>query len=185
MRMNAEQLREVLHDERDRLDAARAQLEIATEELATLEAELAIANAELAATRDDAAALRRELGASRLERDLVETRIVAALAGSPTTAFGQDLALRYVWAIGLPQHHGRERVEGLLDADVFPRDEAERLSAIKHEVLRSLRPIRRSLALTIGAQVRRVDVFVKPAFDDEGALAGVCGVATELPPDRA
>ena len=174
------QLRGELLDERDRHEATRAQLEIVGEELRTASEQLALAVDALAIARAEKDAMRRQLQAYLLEQNASEERIMHALHGSPTTVFGQDMDLRYVWACATPFGLLPDEVIGHRDADLFSAEQADALSTIKREVLRALRPFHEIVALTIAGRVRRVDIYLKPVEDDAGAIAGICGVATHV-----
>lgn len=176
-------LREELELERERHDAALAQLEIVGEELSTTREQLAIVDAALARAREEAVSLRRSLQALVLEQHRVEARLEHTLLDAPTTLFGQDLDLRYVWACATPFGRKPDEVIGLRDDDLFSPEQALALSSMKREALRALRPFRKIVHLTIGGAVRRIDVYVKPVEDEGGAVAGICGIATDAPLD--
>lgn len=173
-------LREQLREERERHDASLAQLEIVAEELLTAGEQLATTTKALSIAREDGGALRRQLRASMLEQHLTDARLAHLLSHSPTTLFEQDLDLRYVWACATPFGRRPDEVIGLLDGDLFSPEQAQALSAMKREVLRALRPARSIVDLTIDGAVRRTDIYLKPLEDERGAIAGVCGIATEL-----
>lgn len=180
---NADDLCDELEREREAHDAALAQLEIVGEELSTTREQLAIVDEALFLARDESVALKRRLQALVIEQHRSEARLEHTLIDSPTTLFGQDLDLRYVWAYATPFGRSPEQVIGLRDDDLFSPEQALALSSMKREALRALRPFRKIVHLTIGGAVRRIDIYVKPVEDEGGAVAGICGIATDAPLD--
>ena len=105
--------------------------------------------------------------------------LVRALQGSPTTVFGQDPSLRYLWTCSGTFGRGEPEIVGKTDADLFPDDQAERLAVLKRRVLATGVAAREVLALTVDGSSRPFDMFLR-AMTDHGEVVGLAGVATDL-----
>jgi PAS domain S-box-containing protein len=110
-----------------------------------------------------------------------DVRFRIALAAARIAVFEQDRELRYRWYynVGLYQD-----AIGKTHADIFPRDEAEHLTAIKQHVLDTGEKMREELRLTFGGEPRVWGMAIDPLRDDRGAIVGIIGAATDITEER-
>ncbi len=120
----------------------------------------------------DISARKRAENALRLS----EQRFRLALKNAPVTVATQDLELRYTWAYN--QNGARsEAIIGKTDADVYPRETAAQLVALKRRVLETGADLHESLWVANGRRRTFLDVYMEPILNDAGEIMGV-GVAT-------
>ncbi|HEX8953669.1 MAG TPA: PAS domain-containing protein, partial [Polyangia bacterium] len=122
----------------------------------------------------DRARLHAELKAS-------EARFRVALTAGRTAVFEQDRELRYLW------HHNAvigEVATGKTHADLFPKDEADQLTAIKRRVLETGEPARQEARLTMGGEVYTVALAIDPVRDDRGRIVGIIGAGTDVTDEK-
>ncbi|CAO3419841.1 CHASE domain-containing sensor histidine kinase [Azospirillum endophyticum] len=109
-----------------------------------------------------------------------EERFRLALRYSKVTLFSQDRDLRHLW-VYCPQSDLRpEQMIGRTDADLFPAEEATRMSTIKRSVMEGGTGTRCELELTYGGKRRVLDLSVEPMRDETGAVAGVICAAIDM-----
>jgi two-component system CheB/CheR fusion protein len=107
-----------------------------------------------------------------------EQRLSRTLRNSPTTVYGQDRELRFVWAYSALFGEDVEACTGKTDEEVF--DVATELVALKTAALHSGTDQREQLTLTVGGRSSTYDVFVAAMKDASGAVVGVTSVMTDL-----
>jgi PAS domain S-box-containing protein len=104
----------------------------------------------------------------------------AALLNSPIVVFHQNADLRYTWIWNPFAEHAGISLLNKSDFDLFPPDEAERLSRLKQSVLSSAKGARQELALTTEGQLRIMDLRIEPFRDSSGQMAGIVGTAMDI-----
>ncbi|MFS2009571.1 ATP-binding protein [Azospirillum sp. CT11-132] len=109
-----------------------------------------------------------------------EERFRLALRYSKVTLFSQDCNLRHLWIYCPRTDLHPERMIGRTDAELFPADEAARMSAIKRSVIESGIGTRCELEVTYGGSRRVLDLSVEPMRDETGAVAGVVCAAIDM-----
>ncbi len=109
-----------------------------------------------------------------------EERFRLALRYSKVTLFSQDRDLRHLWIYCPRTDLHPERMIGRTDAELFPADEAARMSAIKLSVIESGSGARCELEVTYGGERRVLDLSVEPMRDETGAVAGVICAAIDM-----
>ncbi len=127
-----------------------------------------------AASIVDRARLHRELQAS-------EARFRIALAAGRATVFEQDEELRYRW---LHNFAVKGDYIGKGHADIFHREEAEQLTALKRHVLDTGEQLRTEVVLTVNGERRVFREAIDPLRDDCGAIVGVIGAATDITDEK-
>lgn len=110
-----------------------------------------------------------------------ERRIRLALRNAPVSVAVQDLDLRYTWAYN-QRTVDPELIIGKRDADIFPREEAEMLTAIKRRALEEGVEIREQMWLDRPAGCMYLDVYFEPLRDREGRVIGLGTATVDLTP---
>ncbi|GAB4386334.1 MAG: hypothetical protein Kow00121_52700 [Elainellaceae cyanobacterium] len=109
-----------------------------------------------------------------------EERFRLALRNSRISVFQQDQQLRYLW-IYTPQ--GRSRNEAILgqsDYDLFPIEEADRLTAIKQQALETGEVVREEVCVTVSGELRYYDLVIQPVQVDGRYPSGVTCVCIDI-----
>lgn len=101
-----------------------------------------------------------------------EVRFETVIRNSSIMATNQDRELRYTWIYNPHSFLPADSV-GKKDYDLFPREEAQRLSALKLGVLESGRGAHDELHWQVGGRERYFDFTVEPLRDALGAIVGV------------
>ncbi|MDI1449883.1 PAS domain-containing sensor histidine kinase [Polyangium sp. 6x1] len=109
-----------------------------------------------------------------------EARFRHVVEALPDVVFYQDLDLRYVEVYNPYPPIRREDVIGRTDFDVFPRESAEVLTALKKAVLATGKGTRIESWLPIGGERRCFDTVFEPHRDAEGQIIGVAAFAREV-----
>ncbi|MEW6493903.1 MAG: PAS domain S-box protein [Cyanobacteriota bacterium] len=154
----------------EELRQARDQLEIRVQERTV---ELTRINACLQAEICDRIAAEEALRTS-------EERFRVTLKNSPTTVFNQDIDLRYTWIHNPALSLKAEDCVGKLDSELFPPEEAQRLTSLKHRVLTMGLGTREDVFFTINGEVRYYDLTVEPLPGETGEIVGLTGAATDI-----
>ncbi len=119
---------------------------------------------------------------------LGEERFRAALAGSPTAVFHQDLELRVTWisnpTIGPALGFAEEEMIGKTDAELLGEENGARLAKVKRGVIEAGERRREEVELEVRGEKRYVDLTVAPLRDEEGAIVGVACATTEISEGR-
>ncbi|MCA9695388.1 MAG: PAS domain-containing protein, partial [Myxococcales bacterium] len=110
-----------------------------------------------------------------------EQRLSSTLHSAAITVFGQDRALRYEWAYG-PAFGRTTTTElvGRTDAELFTAADASALRSVKADVLERGRSVDTQLTLGVAGTRRRHALHLQPLRADDGAIAGLIGVAIDL-----
>ncbi len=109
---------------------------------------------------------------------LSEERFRLVLKDAPVSVAIQDLDLRYVWAYN-QRTAGPEEIVGKTDGDLFPED-ADRLTAIKREVIDSGAEARVQLWLTRLGKPMFLDLHYEPMRDAAGQVTGLGMTSIDL-----
>jgi PAS domain S-box-containing protein len=118
----------------------------------------------------------------QVEEDLrqSEERFRVALKNAPIVVFNQDTELRYTWIYNPLPGANVEDVVGKLDAELVTAEDAQRLTAIKRQVLTDGVGRRLEESLTINGDVRYYDLTVEPMRDRCGEIVGIACVALDI-----
>lgn len=111
---------------------------------------------------------------------LSEERFRIALKNAPLTVTSQDRDLRYTWLYDPVSAETGERFLGKLDSDVFPPEEAARLTEVKRAVMESGTGAHQEGWLTLYGEPHYFDFTVEPLRDAAGAIVGVTTVAVNI-----
>ncbi|MCU0653202.1 MAG: PAS domain S-box protein [Candidatus Pacebacteria bacterium] len=101
-----------------------------------------------------------------------EERFRLALQNAPVSVAEQDKDLRFVWAYNQKTIDPKE-VIGKTDADIFDRESAARLVALKKKAMESGGVIREKLWVVSNGKKRFVDVYMEPARGTSGEVTGI------------
>lgn len=108
-----------------------------------------------------------------------EQRFRVALIGTPIIVFNQDLNLRYTWIYNA-EGYADQPVVGKTDADLFPSEDAMRLTALKRRVMATGLLTREEVSVTVGARTNFYDMTLDPLLDADGAISGLTCAATDI-----
>lgn len=119
---------------------------------------------------------------ARVEKALRESeeRFRLAVTSAPLAVFRHDRQLRYTWF-----HYPRASFPtrdfiGKTDADLFPADEAARLTQLKRGVLETGIGARSGLPITYQGTTYFFDLTVEPLRDAQNKIAGLTCVALDV-----
>jgi PAS domain S-box-containing protein len=121
-----------------------------------------------------------KLAAAEEALRLSEERFRIALKHSPIMVFNQDPEFRYTWVHNESVVHAAADMMGRSDAELFPTEEADRLTQIKVRVLMTGAGLRQEVSLTANGQKRFYDLTVEPIRDAGGLITGIAGAAMEI-----
>ncbi|MDQ3724794.1 MAG: PAS domain-containing protein [Actinomycetota bacterium] len=131
---------------------------------------------------------RRSLeAAERHRRRTFEEQIQAAMNRAPVPIYVKNLDCRYVLANEVSHEVlGLEPGEmiGKTDAEMLPPESARLVEETDRRVLSNAESFEREETLRIGQSERTFLTVKFPYFDDNGSLAGVSGVSTEITAKR-
>jgi signal transduction histidine kinase len=94
--------------------------------------------------------------------------------------FNQDSEFRYTWVHNESIVHAATDMLGRTDAELFPSEEADRLTQIKVRVLMTGAGLRQEVSLTTDGQQRFYDLTVEPVRDASGLISGIAGAAMDI-----
>jgi PAS domain S-box-containing protein len=110
---------------------------------------------------------------------LSEERFRVALKNSPIMVFNQDTDLRYTWVHNEAVMQADKEMIGRTDTELFPAEEADRLTQIKARVLVTGTGLRQEISRAAG-QKHIYDLTVEPVRDPGGPITGITGAAMEI-----
>jgi PAS domain S-box-containing protein len=110
-----------------------------------------------------------------------EERFRMALRNSPVSVAVQDRDLRYVWSYNEGATSLGER-RGKLDVDLFTREQARRLTALKRRVLDEGVELREQMWLDGPDGRLFLDIGFEPIRDPDGCISGVGTATVDLTP---
>jgi len=109
-----------------------------------------------------------------------DERFRVALLHTPIAVFMQDPDLRYRWVYNPFPGQSVETMIGKSDADLFPPEEATRLTEIKQRVLRQGSGAHDEFGIRVNGDLHRYDLTVEPLRDAGGAIIGVASATVEV-----
>ena len=107
-------------------------------------------------------------------------RLSLLVYGSPDSMFEMDANLRYTWALNGLALYKDENLVGKTDYDLFPAAEADRLTAIKRQVLATGQQAEYEIALPTESEPRYFHVIIRPRLDEAGRVVGLVGYRRDL-----
>jgi len=122
----------------------------------------------------------RKLVAAEAALRVSEERLRVALKHSPVMVFNQDADLRYTWIHNPPAGLTEKDLLGKTDADVFPPEEAARLTQIKARALAAGTGLRQEVSCTLAGSRHFFDLTVESARDPAGGTPGVTCAAMDI-----
>jgi PAS domain S-box-containing protein len=102
-----------------------------------------------------------------------EERFRVALEGSPTTVFSQDRDLRYTWVYNPQDGMSEEDILGKTDGELFGPEIADRMTAVKRQVLETGKGLRRESSMTVRGKTKYCDLTYEPLRDAAGSVVGL------------
>jgi len=102
-----------------------------------------------------------------------EQRFRVALEGSPTRVFSQDRDLRYTWVYNPREGMSEEDILGKTDEELFEPEIANRLTAMKRQVLETGKGLRREFSITERGKTKYCDLTFEPLHDAAGSVVGL------------
>ena len=121
-----------------------------------------------------------KLAAAEEALRLSEERFRVALKHSPIMVFNQDTELRYTWVHNESVVQAGKDMLGRTDAELFPAEEADRLTQIKARVLLTGTGLRQEVSRAANGQKHFFDLTVEPVRDALGRITGITGAAMEV-----
>ncbi|MGP8198241.1 MAG: response regulator [Limisphaerales bacterium] len=122
----------------------------------------------------------KKLAAAEDALRLSEERFRVALIHSPIMVFNQDTGLTYTWVHNQSVLQTGREMLGKTDAELFPAEEADRLTQIKARVLMTGTGLRQEVSLAANGEKHFYDLTVEPVRDPAGRIAGITGAAMEV-----
>lgn len=108
-----------------------------------------------------------------------EERLRVALKNAPVIVSHQDCNLKYIWVYNQPGAWKIDRV-GRTDMDYLPTVDAEHLTKLKRQVLRTGIGNRSEVRKTIGSKEYFYDLTVEPLRDPGGRVVGITSAAVDI-----
>ncbi len=133
-----------------------------------------------AALTEANATLEQRVAERTAELRASEERFRVVLHGSPVTVLQQDTDLRYTWVYNPHPSFNAEEMIGKAMADMMPKEDADRLDALKRCVLESGQGLREVVPVTLAGKLHWFDTRVEPLHDANGILVGVTTVGTDI-----
>jgi PAS domain S-box-containing protein len=109
-----------------------------------------------------------------------ESRFRISLDHSPITIWHEDLDFKFTWMWYPHLDFDPQGLIGKSAADLFPPEEVAQLEEIKSRVLRTGKPSRQELRLTMDGKVLYYDHSIEPLRDARGKIEGLGGVAIDI-----
>jgi PAS domain S-box-containing protein len=122
----------------------------------------------------------KKLAAAEHALRLSEERFRVALVHSPIMVFNQDTGLTYTWVHNQSVLQTGRDMLGKTDAELFPAEEADRLTQIKARVLMAGTGLRQEVSLAANGEKHFYDLTVEPVRDAAGRITGITGAAMEV-----
>ncbi len=119
--------------------------------------------------------LNRELQDSIEKQRKSEELFKVIASSSPDHLLVQDNELRYKFVMNPQLGLTEKDMIGKTDYDLFSREEADKLSQIKEEMLKSGRPLRAEVSLNSPEGEQYFDGYYVPKFDEKGQTDGLIG----------
>ncbi|MHB9029371.1 MAG: PAS domain-containing protein [Candidatus Latescibacterota bacterium] len=109
-----------------------------------------------------------------------EERFKLALGTAPIAVYSQDGSLRYTWGYSSNPKLSAESFLGHTDRDIYPAEEADQMTAVKHRVIQTGQPEHAELEATTPGGKIWLDITIAPLRNNEGQIVGVTGVALDI-----
>lgn len=122
----------------------------------------------------------KKLAAAEQALLLSEERFRVALKNSPIMVFNQDVHLRYTWIYNVPPGQNEAFFSGKTDEEIFPPEEADRLTQLKARVLATGTAVRQEVSCTLDGIKHNYDLTVEPVRDASGKIGSITGAALEI-----
>jgi two-component system, NarL family, sensor histidine kinase UhpB len=119
----------------------------------------------------------KKLAAAEQALVLSEERFRVALKNSPIMVFNHDTDLRYTWVHNERVMQTDKDMLGHTDAELFPAEEADRLTQIKARVLVTGSGLRQEVSHVAADQKHIYDLTVEPVLNASGQIVGLTGAA--------
>ena len=166
------------------LEAANHLLEAEIAERRLAEAEIRKLNAELE-DRVQERTLKISMVNAELEKEVTdrkqaEERFNIALKNSPITVFTQDSDLRYTWVYNPTLDFDASLDLGKTDLEILPLEEAQKLTALKQQVLDDGIGAHEEISVSFNAEMRYFDLTIEPTIDRIGSIVGISCVAADI-----
>lgn len=108
-----------------------------------------------------------------------EERLRVALKNAPVIVSHQDCDLKYIWVYNQPAAWNIDRV-GKTDMDYLPAADAEHLTHLKRQVLRTGIGNRSEIRKTIGTREYFYDLTIEPLRDSSARVVGITSAAVDI-----
>ncbi len=109
-----------------------------------------------------------------------EARFRLALGTTPLIVYSQDGDLRYTWAYSSNPKLPSEPFLGHTDNEIYPAGEAERMAALKREVMQTGQSAHMESEIPIPGGKIWLVITVAPLHNNEGQIVGITGVALDI-----
>lgn len=152
-------------------------IDIAHDEVLKLRQRVAELEAQLAANTTDSASDLASL-ADRLRESDARFRLI--IENSPDSFYYQDIGLRYVWFVNVPSMLSVEAILGKTDHDLLPAVEADRLYAIKRQVIEQGISTHTDGMFSAAGGTYYYEVYFEPRRDPDGTIVGLIGYARNI-----
>ena len=120
----------------------------------------------------------RKLAEERLKE--YDQRLQLAMVSADMAVFAQDAEGRYTWLHNSHFGLSLDQVRGKRDADLWPPEFAQSLSAIVSRAIQTGQRVREEVSLEAQGEGRFFDLIVDPVKNDEGETVGVLGASLEV-----
>lgn len=109
-----------------------------------------------------------------------EQRLRVALSSIDIAVFNQDINLVYTWMYQSQLGYTPDQVVGLSDADLLPKDTAEKLMQIKRRVLERNQGDRQEVQVKWSDKTHIFDLIVEPLHNSSGQVVGITGASLDI-----
>ncbi|AFZ23361.1 PAS/PAC sensor hybrid histidine kinase [Cylindrospermum stagnale PCC 7417] len=123
-------------------------------------------------------AIERQRGEEALRQS--EERFRVALKNSPIFVYNQDRELRYTWVYNPFSGLTSQQMLGKKDFDLIPVTDAQRLTAIKSDVLSTGIGIREEVSITNAQGIRYYDLTIEPLRNESQEVVGITCASIDI-----
>ena len=113
-----------------------------------------------------------------------EERLRFIVENSPDAVFFQDRDLRFVEVIKAPFPFSAEEMLGRTISDLFPPDEARRLTEMKQPLLETGERFHGEVCASHAGEKHWYDVTIQPTRDERGEIAGIWSYTSNITQDK-
>src|SRR5689334_2251958 len=139
--------------------------------------------AELAKLENEYRQLQEQVNAQAWELNLLRARFAryeSALRGSQVTVYTQDSDLRYTSISNSLLGRSAEDILGCTDTEIFPRDGATAMMAVKREVLANGEAKRVEIPLEDAHGMRWHDLHIEPLRNEADEIIGLTCASVDV-----